>query len=202
MRIKLRLNHFQALIASTLCGLLLFLTILFASTLVTAQGMFCDINPNHVLCICVNNPAPMCDCDLNPTAPHCNPTPVELISFNVLAGPVLKWSTASEQNNNYFTIERSTNGLDWFDVTTVEGHGTSPEVNTYTWHERTEVEGLIYYRLSQTDYDGTRVYLSVKAIRVPVVQAVYYNLQGQPVTKGTPGLVIKQGKTVSKIYNF
>jgi len=69
--------------------------------------------------------------------------------------------TASEENNDYFTLEHSTNGLDFTAVQVVEGAGNSQ--NTSTYHIRVaDGKEYGYYRLTQTDYDGTtRIWKSI-----------------------------------------
>lgn len=86
------------------------------------------------------------------------PLPVELIYFSVKqsSGSVsLEWSTASELNNDYFTIERSRDGVRFDVISTVQGNGTANSTNTYQYTDINPPLGLSYYRLSQTDYDGT-----------------------------------------------
>jgi hypothetical protein len=95
------------------------------------------------------------------------PLPVELISFTaVLKFDIveLKWSTASELNNDHFTIERSTD-LENFDVVaTIPGNGTSNVIHHYNTLDPSPVYGRSYYRLKQTDYDGKYSYSDVRLI--------------------------------------
>lgn len=71
----------------------------------------------------------------------------------------LNWTTSMEQNNDYFTLERSFDGKNFFEVATITGAGDSEELLDYSFTDRTATEllgnGTAYYRLSQTDYDGT-----------------------------------------------
>ncbi|MEM6829498.1 MAG: T9SS type A sorting domain-containing protein, partial [Bacteroidota bacterium] len=71
------------------------------------------------------------------------------------AGALLSWSTATEIDNDYFTIERSVDGVSWKTIATVAGHGTTTEVKEYEYFDRNHFLPATYYRLSQTDYDGT-----------------------------------------------
>ena len=66
----------------------------------------------------------------------------------------LKWSTASEQNNDYFTIEKSKDGLDYIIVTTLPGAGNSVYKIDYQAVDRDIEPGILYYRLKQTDING------------------------------------------------
>jgi len=94
--------------------------------------------------------------------------PVELINFEAdkVDGAVkLTWSTATEVNNEYFTIERSNDGKHFGELEKVTGAGNSSFSNTYSMHDNDPLEGVSYYRLSQTDYDGKRVTFPTVAIR-------------------------------------
>lgn len=84
-----------------------------------------------------------------------NPLPVELLSYefscegNGLAK--LKWSTASETNNDHFILESSTDGIVFNEVKKITGNGTTNYQSTY----EVEATSNHYYRLSQVDYNGT-----------------------------------------------
>lgn len=100
-----------------------------------------------------------------------SPLPIELIDFTAtLIGDrvLLKWRTASELNNDYMTIERSTSpqsGLSFVEIGRVAGAGTSQEVHEYSlWDERPE-PGLNYYRLRQVDFDGRETFSDVVVIQ-------------------------------------
>lgn len=80
---------------------------------------------------------------------------------------LLEWSTASEENNDYFTIERSFNGVSWVAIGKVNGAGTTTVENFYSFEDKEPVEGISYYRLKQTDYNGEYSYSSVKCINRP-----------------------------------
>jgi hypothetical protein len=92
--------------------------------------------------------------------------PITLIDFNakqVRNSVKLNWSTASEINNDYFTIERSIDGEKWEFITRVDGAGNSSNKKEYTFSDEHPVKGKQFYRLSQTDYDGTTVRLRDEA---------------------------------------
>ena len=86
------------------------------------------------------------------------PTPVDLISFDgkVIEEVIeLKWQTSWEKNNDYYTIEKSSNGLNYIELATVEGKGTTEFTSDYTFIDPLPLSGNNYYRLTQTDYDGS-----------------------------------------------
>jgi hypothetical protein len=81
-----------------------------------------------------------------------------MLSFNARIedqAPVLKWSTASEVNNDYFFVQRSYDGQQYKNIAKVDGYGTTEEVNDYEFRDENALPGAIYYRLVQTDFDGT-----------------------------------------------
>lgn len=96
-----------------------------------------------------------------------NPLPVSLLGFEGQCNDtevLLKWSTASETNNSYFSVERSSDGKNFKEVGQVAGAGTSSTMKTYRFTDLHPSGGINYYRLSQTDFDGTREYFRMIAV--------------------------------------
>jgi hypothetical protein len=88
-----------------------------------------------------------------------SPLPISLTSFEGKYNPDQKnidilWSTASETNNDYFTIERSLNGLDFEAISIIDGAGNSNSTLNYEYTDFDATATVTYYRLRQTDYDG------------------------------------------------
>ncbi|MDG2450438.1 MAG: LamG domain-containing protein, partial [Saprospiraceae bacterium] len=85
------------------------------------------------------------------------PLPIDLVSFtaNVNDDRVdLKWLTSTEINNDYFTIERSVDGVLWEEIGVVVGAGNSFTPLDYQFTDQFPIEGSSYYRLKQTDFDN------------------------------------------------
>lgn len=85
------------------------------------------------------------------------PLPISLVSFTAtkLSEKVkVKWTTATEINNDKFIIERSVSGEDYEFVAEVKGAGNSKEINKYEIIDANPLKGTSYYRLTQVDYDG------------------------------------------------
>lgn len=96
------------------------------------------------------------------------PLPISLLSFeaNINEDKVeLKWVTASEINNDYFTIERSRDAKKWEELVTVEGAGSSTQLIEYFETDNEPQEGLSYYRLKQTDINGDFEYFNIVPVR-------------------------------------
>ena len=90
--------------------------------------------------------------------------PIELIDFSTIVselGIEINWVTASEQNNDFFTVERSYDGIAWENITQIVGNGNSTFVNEYEFLDNTFRGNILYYRLKQTDYDGTISYSKI-----------------------------------------
>ena len=91
----------------------------------------------------------------------------------------LEWSVASQQNNDYYTIERSQDGFEWTKIDEVQGAGNTNTQMDYTAYDRNPVDGWNYYRLSQTDYDGTTEYFEV--IPVQYNRPIQLSINPNPV---------------------
>lgn len=90
-----------------------------------------------------------------------NPLPVETIDFAAQCDgtkKLLTWRTMSEQNSDYFTIESSTDAMNWTKISTVDGVGYSTAPINYSYTDITAPGKDVYYRLMQTDLSGYSVY--------------------------------------------
>lgn len=94
------------------------------------------------------------------------PLPVELASFWVTPEhnkARLDWQTASEQNNDYFSIQRSADGINWEELSRVDGVGNSTALIDYSWTDQQPLRAQSYYRLVQTDLDGKRTTSEIRS---------------------------------------
>jgi len=98
----------------------------------------------------------------------CTKLPVELLAFEgevTKEGNLLQWTTASELNNQFFTLSHSTDGQNFVSFPRIEGNGTASTANSYEFLHRTAPSGTTYYQLSQTDLDGTTKDLGVVSLQ-------------------------------------
>ena len=97
-------------------------------------------------------------------------TPIELVHFDARRQQnsiLLNWSTASEKNNAFFSVERSANGIDFNVLSTVSGNGNSSSLLKYSFEDNNPLVGKSFYRLKQTDIDGKYTYSDIKQIEIP-----------------------------------
>ena len=88
-----------------------------------------------------------------------NPLPVGLLYFDVErtgSYVLLEWETAAEINNDYFIIEKSSDGENWEKILTVQGHGNTIEQTYYSQIDVNGCNGVCYYKLIQVDFGGHR----------------------------------------------
>lgn len=86
-----------------------------------------------------------------------SPLPVELTDFNVELieeGVELTWTTATEINNDYFTVEKSTDAVNFEMIDEVPGAGNSQAILNYSYIDDNVFNGVSYYRIKQTDFNG------------------------------------------------
>ncbi|MFN5418257.1 MAG: hypothetical protein ACK5B9_14460 [Flavobacteriia bacterium] len=114
--------------------------------------------------------------------------------FKALKYNQLKWSTLSEENNHYFTLERSSDGVDWRSIAIQDGQGNSSELKEYSYNDYEFIQGGVnYYRLKQTDFNGNNslvgnyVIIDNSTERILVKRI---NILGQEVSENQKGLVI------------
>lgn len=122
------------------------------------------------------------------------PLPIELLSFTGNCNIVktqnfvsLQWETASEINNNYFSIERSIDEQTFKVAGTKQGAGNSSTPLNYDFVDKLETlkpETILYYRLKQTDFDGNYSYSKIIAVLncdtqgITQIESVYNNSNG------------------------
>ena len=97
------------------------------------------------------------------------PLQIELLEFKARLGKEgveISWITASEINNDFFTVEKSTSGLDFYSIAKVKGAGNSTQQMKYSVTDISPFQGINYYRLKQTDFDGKFEYSEVISVNV------------------------------------
>ncbi len=110
--------------------------------------------------------------------------PIQLLDFQgkqVKNKVQLDWSTASESNNQSFTVSRSPDGLNFEFLKNINGAGNSTERKDYTMDDNRPFLGNNYYRLEQTDHDGRK--LLVGTVVVNIEEQTALSIVPNPVTQ-------------------
>ncbi|MBI2270297.1 MAG: T9SS type A sorting domain-containing protein [Bacteroidetes bacterium] len=97
------------------------------------------------------------------------PLPIQLVFFSAKeeGGKVLlTWATGVEVNNDYFSIERSLDGISFEVIGRIKGAGTSSRQLNYSFLDEKPFEDISYYRLKQTDYDGKFEYFALGSANI------------------------------------
>jgi hypothetical protein len=136
-----------------------------------------------------------------------NPLPIALLNFNAVAdgGKVLlDWKTASEENNDYFIVERSKDGVDVERIGTIRGAGNSNEVLAYDMMDYQPYTGVSYYRLTQVDYNGQSETFDWVAVHFEVKKEASVDVYPNPLTNGSLNLNMHNitGNAQIIIYDF
>ena len=77
---------------------------------------------------------------------------------------IVSWETDMEENNDYFSVERSADGKTFEQAATVAGAGSSTSKLVYSYTDSKALPGTSYYRLKQTDYDGKFTYSRIESV--------------------------------------
>jgi hypothetical protein len=115
--------------------------------------------------------------------------PIELVSFDAIQKGnyvSLDWVTASEYNNNFFTVERSENGRNFESLFTKKSQGNTSQISYYHGLDKLHYEGVSYYRLKQTDIDGKYAFSSIQSVKFNTkLDDAEVNVYPNPTTDGS-----------------
>ena len=122
--------------------------------------IFFDFNPDVITNTTLNT--------LVYELPDQGPLPVQLISFTGKPEKnyyLMEWTTQSEVNNDYFDLERSSDGNEFLKQATIPGNGTTSNISEYQFRDYNIEEANYYYRLKQVDYDGETAYSEILLVK-------------------------------------
>jgi hypothetical protein len=101
--------------------------------------------------------------------------PIKLLSFTakiVNNSVVIEWITGEEENNDFFTIERSADGINYQPILHLPGAGNSISQLKYKAVDDQPVSKISYYRLRQTDYDGQFEYFAPVSVSFSIAEPI------------------------------
>jgi len=121
--------------------------------------------------------------------------PIKLSGFTVSREDKrvkLEWTTASEQNNSRFEIQRSSDGKTWNTIANVKGQGTTAASNAYKVYDNSPLSGINYYVIKQYDVNGHSYQSDVKILRMPDVKSIIF-VSPNPSRSGINFNIVNRG---------
>jgi hypothetical protein len=112
------------------------------------------------------------------------PLPLAWLSFTATKQnqtALLKWATTQEQNTRNFTVQHSTNSINWAGIGIQPAAGNSNTISNYSYVHSTPVTGINYYRILQTDLDNRNSYSEIRTLKF-TTDDVPFIIIGNPVT--------------------
>ncbi|MBL4658134.1 MAG: T9SS type A sorting domain-containing protein [Flavobacteriales bacterium] len=126
-----------------------------------------------------------------------NPLPIELQYFDAILlnnqTVSVEWTTVVELNNDFFTVERSATGVDFKALASIPGAGNSNGLLNYNLPDLTPLTGVSYYRLKQTDYDGSYTYSQTVAVNLEGINLI--NIYPVPAVDNMMAIVLSAFET-------
>lgn len=129
--------------------------------------------------------------------------PVSLTSFKGQCGNDghvrLDWTTAEETNNNFFTVQQSVDGNNWFNIGTVKAAGNSASPENYSYSTNSETGPVTWFRLQQTDIDGRFTWSNVITVNSCALAVSALSIYPNPVNGAalTGRIDIAPGETLT-----
>lgn len=99
---------------------------------------------------------------------------VDLSALALASGNEIRWTTLSESNNDYFVLQRSEDGINFENVATLDGAGTSSVEHSYSFNDDYRLSGVVYYRLKQVDFNGLSSYSEALSLDRNAIQDLSY----------------------------
>ncbi len=110
--------------------------------------------------------------------------PVRLISFQAKKmnqQVEVLWRTASETENSHFTVQRSADASKFEDISVLDGKGNANNLNNYRFVDNNPLAGISYYRLKQTDFDGTSTLSGIVSVKMNGKSDIEFSVYPNPV---------------------
>jgi hypothetical protein len=134
---------------------------------------------------------------------NASPLPVSYVYFRAVNDhnrAVVEWATATEINNHEFTLERSEDGITFIPAAVIGGRSNSTTLSHYSFTDRNAGEGVNYYRLRQTDMDGTETLSAVITVYIHLRDTRIVSFSSDGLSMQVSG-TLKASNSSFKIYN-
>ncbi len=136
--------------------------------------------------------------DSYPSLTTASVLPVRLTGFTINREDKkvkLDWATASEQSNDHFEIQRSSDGRTWKTIAKLKGNGTTSSSHSYTAYDESPLSGINYYVIKQYDADGRSYQSDVKSLKMLMASAKIISVSPNPSHSGINFSLINQGSS-------
>lgn len=167
----------------------------------TVTATITGLTPGQIVTIGIDGNAGA-NCTYGISASNTVVLPIELMNFIVTKNVnyiALNWTTAMEKNNDYFTIEKTTDGKVFETVEVVDAVGNSNSTKNYFSYDKKPYTGISYYRLKQTDYDGKFTYSEMRAVEFKNDIKLTYDIVPNPA--GSGGFNLQFNSVADEEYN-
>jgi hypothetical protein len=122
-----------------------------------------------------------------------SPLPIELMAFDAYLDErqvQINWSTGSEKDNDFFTVEKSRDGENYEVVQVINGGGSTSQQQNYSVVDYTPYAGVSYYRLRQTDYNGISATFDPVSVNLNSERELVSNIYPNPSNSSMVNLAI------------
>ena len=129
-------------------------------------------------------------------ATDASPLPIALSSFNVIMQnnyAIINWETESETNSDYFTLEKSLDGKNFYPINKIVSKHNSSVTNYYSYIDTDLKQGIQYYKLKQTDFNGTTQEFEIQSIQYNELIDLIITIQNRCIT------IYDRDKTINSI---
>ncbi len=129
--------------------------------------------------------------------------PIKLINFSAIENfgkNILQWKTASENNSDYFSIERSSNGRNFTAIGRVNATGLSSNEMNYNFTDATPLVGVNYYRLAMIDKDNSSEFSNIVSISHKTGQGI--NIISAQLSSGKKEVMMAVNSTLNQKVSF
>ncbi len=131
--------------------------------------------------------------------------PITMLNFTAQKNgnvSLLQWDVASEINNNYFSVEHSTDGTNFQEIGKVTGHGTISTEQRYQFTDNNPLQGLNFYRLKQLDFDGRYTYSNIASLAFTSVANLFKVFPNPAIKNVNIAMPLSAGISIINLYDF